>query len=404
MIRLGRFGAWTLRGHWSRNAHPTRLFVGLIGLGLMNGLSLNIVPLMNGTLIGALGLSTAQTGMLISEQILLGSLAAIWLSARMHLLAPRLAGVVANLGLATGMLAFAFARSLAALYAASAIAGIAMGILGACSAAAIAGACRVDRTAALVSVAVTGFVALLTFPLAAAAQSGGRQALFVLVAVIVGLSTVPILILPSRKASRADDQKSPPFNLILSPIVLSSICLQVGSTAVWAFTERIGADLGISTMGVGEILAGSTLLAILGGVAAAVISRPGRERAWAIAGVMIFGLSTAAVAVAGNALLFTGAMYVQAFFFVFCSPFITAVAMSLDRSGGLATAAGGWSTLTAAGAPSIAGWLVRSGHYGNLAVLALAATVLSVGALAYAGRSPGRSFRSNGWFFSDPKK
>jgi hypothetical protein len=369
-------------------AYRVRLSVGLIGLGLANGLNLNLIPLMNGAFIGERQLDTSQAGLLVSTEILAAAAVSILLSARIHLLAPHFAGIVSGVLMLVGMLCLGYFSQLPILFAAAAIVGISLGVQTACSAAAITAADRVDRMAAVVTIGVTAMVAALTLPLSSAAEAGGRQALFGTVAVIIGASILLIAVLPGRRASTDQDRSLLLIDAIFSPIVFASISLQVGTVGIWAFSERIGASLGVSIQSMGEILAGSTLLSILGGVVAAVIARPGRERAWAILGVLIFGGSTAAVAVSPNSTIFVWAMYAQAFGFVFTTPFIVAVAISQDRSGGLAAAATGWSTLIGAAAPTLAGWMVGAGHYSNLAILALTATLLALGALALTKRNP----------------
>lgn len=375
------------QGRCPSNVHRVRLFMGLIGLGLANGLNLNLIPLMNGAFIGELQLDTSQAGMLVSIEILAAAAVSILLSARIHLLAPRFAGIVSSVLMLVGMLCLGHFSQLTMLFAAATIVGLSLGVLTACSAAAITAANRVDRMAAVVTVGVTVMVAALTLPLSSAAEAGGRRALFGTVAVVIGVSILLIAMLPRRRASTGQDRSLLLIDSIFSPVVFASICLQVGTVGIWAFSERIGANLGVSTQGMGEILAGSTLLSILGGVIAAVIARPGRERDWAILGVLVFGGSTAAVAVSPNSTIFVWAMYAQAFGFVFTTPFIVAVAISQDRSGGLAAAATGWSTLIGAAAPTLAGWMVGAGHYSNLAILALAATLLALGALALTDRN-----------------
>ncbi|MGY3590304.1 putative MFS family arabinose efflux permease [Bradyrhizobium sp. USDA 4341] len=375
------------QGRYPGNVHRVRLFMGLIGLGLANGLNLNLIPLMNGAFIGELQLDTSQAGMLVSIEILAAAAVSILLSARIHLLAPRFAGIVSSVLMLVGMLCLGHFSQPTMLFAAAAIVGLSLGVLTACSAAAITAANRVDRMAAVVTVGVTVMVAALTLPLSSAAEAGGRRALFGTVAVVIGVSILLIAMLPRRRASTGQDRSLLLIDSIFSPVVFASICLQVGTVGIWAFSERIGANLGVSTQGMGEILAGSTLLSILGGVIAAVIARPGRERDWAILGVLVFGGSTAAVAVSPNSTIFVWAMYAQAFGFVFTTPFIVAVAISQDRSGGLAAAATGWSTLIGAAAPTLAGWMVGAGHYSNLAILALAATLLALGALALTDRN-----------------
>jgi MFS family permease len=117
-----------------------------------------------------------------------------------------------------------------------------------------------------------------------------------------------------------------------------------------------------------------------------MVARAGQQRLWAMIGTAAFGISAAAIAISAGPMFFVVAMCGQAFLCVFTMPFITAVAIDQDRSGGLAVAASGWSNLIGAGAPALAGMLARSGEFENLAWLALVSTVFSVVGLAMVGR------------------
>src|SRR5262245_10111776 len=126
------------------SSERTRLIVGLVGLGLNGGLSLNIVPLMSGALIDELELSSTTIGTLLSVQGLIVAVVSIVLASRIHIVAPRSAGLAAAGGVFASTLAFASVDSLWVLFAAGALMGISLGVLGVCGAAAIGLAEKVD--------------------------------------------------------------------------------------------------------------------------------------------------------------------------------------------------------------------------------------------------------------------
>jgi len=367
----------------------TRLVVGLIGLGLSGGLNLNVVPLMTGTLVDELGLDASQVGTLLTVQVLVGAVVGIVLSTRMHLVAARAVGFASNAAVVAAALGYATVTSVPLLFAISAVMGCALGVLGVCSAATIATAARVDRTAAIVAVGISILVAVLTVAIAHALGSGGRRALFGIDALCVAASMALIFALPKRHAPRSADAQLPVFGTMLAPIVWVSVFQNVGSNGVWTFGERIGVALGLSPESVGDVLAGSTVLAMLGGVAAAVVARPRREHDWAMVGVVAYGLTNAAIAFAPGSLSYIVATAVQAFFFVFSIPFLTAVAIALDASGGLAAAAAGWSTLIGAGVPMLAGFMIDHGGFAGLGWLAVVATLCAAWALYSVEKRPG---------------
>jgi predicted MFS family arabinose efflux permease len=366
---------------------PTRLVIGLVGLGLSGGLNLNVVPLMTGAFVDELGLDASQVGTVLTVQVTVAALVAITLSTRMHLVASRAVGVVASFAVVVAALGYATVTSLTALFVVSAAMGGAFGVLSVCSAATIATAERVDRTSAVVAVGISVLVALLTLLLAYAVGTGGRRSLFVADAICVAASIALIYALPKRRAPRSADMQLPMLGTMVAPIVLVSVFLNIGSNGVWTFGERIGVALGLSPESVGQVLAGATVLAMLGGLAAAAVARPRRERFWAMVGVVTFGLTSAAIAFAPGSVFYIVATAAQAFFFVFGIPFLTAVAIDIDASGGLAAAATGWATLIGAGVPMLAGFMIERGGFGSLGWLAVAMTLFAAWALRSVGAS-----------------
>ena len=384
------------RIHVTAHAHDTTppresryLVVGLIGLGLNGGLNLNIVPLLSGTLIDEGRLDATEAGEVLSVQALVAALAAIVLSSRTHLISARTVGLGAGVAVFVATLGFAWVQDLWPLLATSALLGVSLGVLGACFAAAIAAAPRVDRTAAIVSVGISLLVTVLTFPLARAVGAGGRSALFLVDLAIVAGSMLLMLALPAGRSASAPRHSTSLVNALIAPIVLVSIFLAIGTNGIWAFCERIGVGLGLSTERVGEVLAGSATFAVFGGAVAALVSRVGLERMWAKAGVATYGITSAAIVFAPNSTWFIVAICAQAFFFVFATPFLVAVAIGEDDSGGLVVAAAGWSGLLGAGAPALAGFMIEGGVLSGLGWFALATTVAALIALAVVGRNRG---------------
>ena len=369
-----------------RSGVGARGLAGLLGLALMNGLNLNTAPLITGVWSDTLHLGPGQVGLLISVQLLTAAVAAIALSSRLHRVAPRLWGVVSGAVLVATNLWFTLASAYWALLAGSIAMGLALGALAACSAAAIAATARVDRNAALVSIGATLVVAALTVPAAHLAEVAGRRGLFSAQAVIGAGAVLLTAFLPGGDSGPARPQAIPLLRAMRSPFVLSAVCLELGTAGVWAFTERIGAGIGLGPRSVGDIIAASSLLGIAGAVTAVVMARPGRELSLAALGTLLFGAATATVALAPGLPVYAGALSAQAFFFIFAGPFVTAVAVLIDRSGGLAAAAHGWGSLAGALAPALTGVVIGAGHFNRLAALCAVATTISAVAMVAGAR------------------
>ncbi|MBV8684140.1 MAG: MFS transporter [Caulobacteraceae bacterium] len=356
----------------------------------MNGLSLTTTPLMNGAWSDELGLRPSQVGVLVTLQILISALASIVFSSRMHRVAPKRLAVWSGVALLGANVWLAWAASYWALVFVNLIVGLALGCLLVSATAAIAATGRVDRNYAIVAFGVAILVAGLTVLIAHLGNAGGRKALFLSQAAVVVGSLALTSFLPGRSASISSPRAMSVMDALRSPYVFSAVCAQIGSNGIWAFSERIGAKIGMHEGLVGDAIAASALLGVAGALVAAVVARPGRELAWALFGLLTFGAATTLIPLSASVPGFFFTLGAQAFFYVFSTPFITAVGVSRDRSGGLVAASTGWSTLIGAGAPALSGFLVRSGDFRNLVWLSGVSTALSVVAMILVGRSAPR--------------
>lgn len=358
-----------------------RCFSGLLGLSLMNGLNLNTAPLINGVWSDNLHLGPGSVGFLLTAQLLAAAIASIALSNRVHQIAPRRWGIAAGAALVAANLWLAYAGAYCALFGGIVVMGLGLGCLTACGAAAIARTLRVDRNAAIVLLGMTMLVAVLTVPVAHLAEASGRSGLFLSQAAVALAAVGLTALLPEPRVRSVMPQAMPLLQAMRSPLVLSAVCLEIGTAGIWAFTERIGAGIGLDAMLVGDIIAGTSLFGIAGALSATVVARTGREFGMAVVASIAFGVSAGAIAMAPSLVIFAAAMAAQAFFFVLAGPFVTAIGAAIDRSGGLNAAAHGWAVLTGSLAPALAGLIVEPGHFALLAILCLAATALSVFAL-----------------------
>ncbi len=363
-----------------------RQLLGLLGLGLMNGLALNTLPLMGGVWADSLRLDDQTIGALLTLQLLAAAVASIGLSARLHLSVARSWGAAAGAMLIAANLWFACASNGWALFAGAATAGLALGVLAACGAAAIAATHEVDRTAAIVSLGVAVLVAVLTVVVGRLAGATGRAGLFLAQASVGVVALGLTIVLPRGAAASTSTPAVPLGRALCSPLVVSTILLELGTAGIWAFVERIGDHLRLGPAEVGDMIAASSLFGIGGAALAGVLARHRRELALSLTAYLAIGFSAAMIPLASGGGVLLLALSAHAFFFVFSGPFITALAVRLDRSGGLAAATQGWGSLTGALAPVAAGVMVGADHYDRLAILALGATLSSASTLVLASR------------------
>jgi predicted MFS family arabinose efflux permease len=183
----------------------------------------------------------------------------------------------------------------------------------------------------------------------------------------------------------------------------SAACLALGASAfvflgsgsVWSFSERIGLAVGLSASSVTAAIGLTSLAGVVGALAALAAAQMKREFLWAALASTIFGCSVCALALAASPLSYVVALSVLSFAFMFTTPFLTAIAVRVDASGGLAGAVQGVQMLTGAVAPFLGGALLMTGSFNALAIVAAVASALAVVCVFGARRlAPALSIRS----------
>jgi predicted MFS family arabinose efflux permease len=363
-----------------------RELAGLLGLGLLNWLYLNVGPLIAGAWSDEAGLDTRQVGFLMTVQLVASAATSIGLSGRLDRMAPRRWGLAAGVILVAANAWFAWRSDFVSLAIGCVIAGVALGCLNALWAATLAATGNPTRMAAISYAAGTIVVALATVPIAHLTRSWGMRGLFgaqtIVAVVALGLTAA---VAPDR-SSAAPREAMPLFRAVHFPFVASAVFIELATAGVWAFTERVGARVGLGQDVVGDIIAAASLCGIGGGVAAMVLERWRRDATLALLTTAAFGVAASAIPIAASPPMFAAALGAQAFFFVFAGPFVTAIGVTRDRSGGLVAAAHGWGLLAGGIAPVLSGWIIEPDRFGRLTAMGLLATALAIGALALAIR------------------
>ncbi len=372
-------------------AQPPRLAVGVFGVGLLNTSVVNAFPFLAGALIDAGGVSTADVGLLISLELTVTAITALALSA------PRLRVSPRNVGL-MGCAAFALGNLLAAgtlspegvpLAIARLVAGFGggLGLAAAGRAVALASSpARLSAAAAIVLSVIGGAVALC----AGALVAGGGYADACLLLATLALAAAPfVLVLPGAPPTQAGPEpgRSPIAWRKASPLLCATTLTFLASGSIWSYCERIGLAAGMSHRDVTTAVGLSALAGAAGGWAAMAFSRNGRRFLSAGAGVLLFGVSACALALASAPLAYVTALTTLSFGFVFVLPFLLGCAVEIDPSGGLASATYGAQILAGAVAPFVGGLTLLHGSFETLGLFAALASALALGGLVIAARA-----------------
>ncbi len=356
------------------------LLIGLLGINIFLALPVNLGPLQTGALMDGLKLSSSQAGIVGTVEPLIFSLILVCFPRLPCRFGTRSLGIVGLAGALIGNVASGMSDSFLTICIWRSFVGASTGLVALAGFAALATAARVDRMSALVTVIVTIVGAgVVVFGGNVTQQGGFRWLFWFSAAIAVGCAIITVA-LPERR-----HEAGPPLRLSTvgrSPLAIGTVAYLFAGGAVWPFVERIGVNAGLSVSEVGQVL-GLTLLAGLGaGVAALLLAKPGRERILAVAGVLCFGGGCAMLTLSVTPTIYIASLIIMFFFFVFVGPFLTALAMNVDGTGGLAAAIMGWSTLISSLAPAVSGVFVEGEQFHRLIWLVLASTLAGVVVLA----------------------
>lgn len=377
------------RSHW--------LLLGVLGTTGIGLLGSNTMPVFVGSLLEGFGLDESGVGLLGSIElsgVALGSLAVTPLVKRRSRRAMALLGVaLAGAGFLT---AFATGGA-SALGLARFGAGLGCGI--ALASGNAAGSAHSDPDRLFARVALFGgaisAVILGLLPLVVSAW-GFRGGYLALTGICV--LAVPLLVClpPTAEASSRGAVERLPDRALGAATLVSITLFWLADQALWTFTERIGTGVGLSLEQVGAVLAGGTVVGLLGAVAASAlgVSR-GRTLPLAL-GLLGIGCVRVALTGAWSPVSYAALQLCWAATFLFAVPYTIGTAAALDSAGRWAAAASAVGMAGTALGPAPAGYLMAQFGPTGLAWFLLAASFASLAimipvSLALDRRAPARA-------------
>jgi len=269
--------------------------------------------------------------------------------------------------------ASAYATSWEFLLVTRCLSGIGAGIAGAAGTAAAASGRDPERIYAAVTVAwgLAGaaeptVIPYFTVPFGA---KGG----FLCIA-LAALLVMPFFrgLLPPREAPDERPSLLAAPNRMLALVAMAGLFIfEVGQGGVWMFIAQIGEQTGLTEYEVGNVITGTGLAGLVGGVMATWLGgRFGRK--WPI----VIGLGFNVVAAVGiafteNSLPYIGFNFLWNAAYYFVVPYLMGAMAAMDDLGRWVVASDGVWTLGDAAGPALAGTLVEWGGNPALAMLAL---------------------------------
>lgn len=351
------------------------------GVGMMGFI---LLPIWIGAAVRDLNLVDAYVGWLAAAH--LGGVAAASLGFSVivdRLDRRRLAMFGAVLALA-GNLASVFIHSIDDLMVARVICGLGEGVLLTAISAAASGARNPVRAFTIMSFGLA-IMAVLAFPLMPRLIGlYGAPGAFGLMAVAEILCIPALLWLPSRPEQSGLDMPSGGSlrelltdGKVLLALVAYAI-FYISDSIIWPFLERIGAQAGLSLMGVSILLAVASVISLAAPVAAHALGlRLGRAAPIAV-GTMILALNACIIADSGSPYIFSGTVIVFAFLVLFITPYILEIFSSLDPKGRVAGASPAFMSIGNALGPMASALILEEGMgFKGLGYLAGAIYILS---------------------------
>jgi MFS family permease len=345
------------------------------GIGLSGA---NTMPFLLGALMDALALDPQSAGLLGTLELVAGALGSL-------VLAPRAATVPRRrLALVGGALAVSgyFLSGAVGGYASVAFVrvatGVCCGVVLAAGNAAAAGSRDPDRLFALVAflagVAATVLLVTLPYTVTPWGYAGG----FALVGIVCLMALPLFWFLPA--APGVPEQSGFATRRVTGAVAATlagAFMLEMCGQGVWAFTERIGAGVGLDLKEIGPIAAFGNFSGLIGSVAAAWLgTRKGRTAPLA-AGVAATACAQWFLVNADSGTTYAVAQVGWGLAFYFTAPYILGLAASLDRQGRWTVTVGALMMLGAAIGPLMAGSAIEIWGYTGFAWLLMACTAVS---------------------------
>lgn len=347
----------------------------------------NTSPLIVGGLIAGLGLGVADTGMILSYELILMGLAAAGLATRMSHINARTASLTGAVILLLGHGFAATAETVGEVLVWRGFAGVGAGIVLAAVNATIAGSPNPPRLYGLTLIAppligsVVAFLMSRGIAYFAHAGAYGVLALLTLIA-------IPVLVaFPDYREEAMSTLPEPLQNHGPGVALLIAIFITGASMmAYFAFLERLGVRLDLSIERIGDIFAGVVIVGAFGAAIAGALGNRIGVRLPLICGVVLH--STAIVLVLQFVSLpayIVGAL-IEGITLVFILTFQFTVAALLDPLGRWAAAAGGAFSLSLGVGPYLGGVLIEVAGFGALTILNIVSAILVIVILLWVTR------------------
>lgn len=363
------------RGLWRFFARERSLIVAVcVGSGLAHS-GTSTMPFQVGALIDGSRISAGQAGLFGFVEVGALALGMLLIAQRIDRLPIRALAVISALLAASANAALFLVRAFPVQLLCAAVAGSCFGFVFAATIASAASSEEPDR---LYAVGNGGSLLLIMIILTTLPMVAARLGTLGIFAGIAALAVISCLFLRGlRRGVRAEQQRVAAWRIKGVPgLLFSWAAFSMGTGALYAFSERIGKSIHLTSETIGIVLSGGLLVGVAGTAAAAYFA--GRiNRRWALrVGILGSGLACLLLGYAGNLLFFTLGVFTYWICYMFLYSYLLGSAAQLDSTGRVGTIGGGMERLGYGAGAYIGGLLAEHAGYSVTGILGFCGCVL----------------------------
>lgn len=347
-----------------------------LGSGLAH-VGTSSLPFQIGALVAGSARSASEAGGVGSAESFALALSMVAVSPWIGRVAPRLIAVVGCACAVIANLGLYLAGPLSAQLALGALAGTGYGLVFAATVAAAAATREPDR---MYAIGNSGALVMISGSLAALpliATWAGPLAIFAALAALSLVSSPFFLAFRRGKATQA-----PRLAAWRTPgaagLLFAWILYSGGSAAVYAFSERIGTSIGLSSSQIATVLSAGLFVGLLGAGAAAALGRRVHRPTALIVGMVGSGLACLALGYASNLIAFGCDVFAYWIFGMFLYSYLLGTAAQLDPAGRVGTLGGGLEKLGVGVGVFAAGQLAQHVAYSATGLLGFGCCLLGI--------------------------
>ncbi|NIB43508.1 MFS transporter [Pseudomaricurvus alkylphenolicus] len=349
-------------------------FATAYGIGL---LSLLALPFLIGSAMATLSLNAAQAGMLSTLEFVGITVSSLTIAPKMDTINRRIVAYSGVLIALTANILSALVDSYEMLTMLRPLAGIGAGLAMACGNATVSNSKNPERFAGQMSVLCVGMVILVALIFPRLSANWGLSGIYTGMVVTIILMAFLMRRLPANAGYNGrqyvtDVGVSEGSSKLPALFVLAAfIAFSLRDTMAWTFVERIGTEVGYSSIEVGNLLSMQAIIGMIGPLIASIVGARYGLKAPVSIGVFLSGVVTYVVSQSsGSQLTYTVAVMCWAGTYFFTLPYLTALAAEIDVKGRVVAASGSALMMGIAIGPAIGGELIVAANGYDLVGLA----------------------------------